>query len=214
MNKTRIGILISGRGTNMESIITSCKQNEIPADVVVVISNKSDALGLKKAKEFNIPTVVIDHSGYSTREEFDEKVRDKLLEFNVELVCLAGFMRIISSVLIDAFKNKIMNIHPALLPAFPGLNVQKKAIKYGVKFSGCTVHFVDNKVDHGPIVVQAVVPVLPDDDEDSLSARILASEHKIYSRAIQLFAEKRLKIKGRRVFVDDYDKEPGPVIFP
>jgi phosphoribosylglycinamide formyltransferase-1 len=168
----------------------------------VVISDQPDAHSLERARKHNIPAVSISAKGYKgKREEYDVLLVKELQKYQVELVCLAGFMRIITPALIKAFPSRILNIHPALLPAFPGLHVQKAALEHGVKFSGCTVHFVDEGMDTGPIIIQAVVPVLDNDTEDSLSERILKQEHKIYSRAIQLYAEGRLKIEGRRVMV-------------
>ena len=197
--KVKVGILISGRGSNMESILKKAKGGEIPAEVVVVISNNPWAPGLKKAEEFGVPTVVINHRKFSTREDFERALVSELKSRGVELVCLAGFMRILSPVFIREFPNKIMNIHPSLLPAFPGVNVHIRVLESGAKFSGCTVHFVTEDVDGGPIIIQAVVPVLDDDTEETLAARVLAEEHRIYSEAIRLFAEGKLEIRGKRV---------------
>jgi phosphoribosylglycinamide formyltransferase-1 len=202
MKKIKIGILASGRGSNLQAIIDNIQKGTLSAELAVVISDQSDAYALERAQKHNIPAVHISAKGYrSKREEYDALLVNELQERNVDLVCLAGFMRIITPVLIKAFPNRILNIHPALLPAFPGLHVQKKALEHGAKFSGCTVHVVDEGMDTGPIIIQAVVPILDKDTEDSLAERILMQEHKIYSRAIQLFAEGRLKIEGRRVFV-------------
>ncbi len=199
MAKGKIGILISGRGSNMVSLIEASKAGKMNADVVLVISNEKDAPGLDKARSFGVEAIVIDHRESATREEHDKKMADELKKRGVELVCLAGYMRILSASFVREFPERIMNIHPALLPAFPGLDVQQKAIDWGVKFSGCTVHFVDEKVDHGPIVIQAVVPVLDDDTAQTLSARILKEEHRIYPEAVRLFFEHKLKVSGRRV---------------
>jgi phosphoribosylglycinamide formyltransferase-1 len=167
----------------------------------VVISNNPNAFALERAVSHNIPTEVLPNNAYPSREEYDRKVIEILTSRNVDLVVLAGFMRIITAKLINAFPMRIMNIHPALLPAFPGLNVQRKAVEHGVKFSGATVHFVDEGVDTGPIIIQAVVPVHDDDSEETLAARILNEEHRIYPQAIQLFAEGKLEINGRRVII-------------
>ena len=202
MKKVKLGVLVSGRGSNLQAIIDNIEKGLLPAGIAVVISDQPDAYSLERARKHNIPAVPLSAKGYQgKREEYDALLVKELQKHHVELVCLAGFMRIITPTLIKAFPNRILNIHPALLPAFPGLHVQKAALEHGVKFSGCTVHFVDEDMDTGPIIIQAVVPVLDNDTEDSLSERILTQEHKIYSRAIQLYAEGRLKIAGRRVMV-------------
>ena len=200
--KLRIGALASGGGSNLQSIIDSCRSGSLDAEVVLVLTNNPDAGALGRAAQAGIPGVCLDHRHYPGREEFDRAVVSALQEAGVELVVLAGFMRIISPVFLEAFPGRIMNIHPALLPAFPGLHVQRKALEYGARFAGCTVHFVDSGVDTGPIIIQAVVPVFDDDTEATLSARILEQEHRIYPRAIQLFSEGRLRIEGRRVRID------------
>lgn len=200
MKKIKLGILVSGRGSNLQAIIDTIGRGALSAEVAVVISDQADAYALERARKHNIPAIHVSAKGYKDkREEYDALLVKELRQWNVDLVCLAGFMRIITPAMIKAFPDRILNIHPALLPAFPGLHVQKKALEHGVKFSGCTVHFVDKDMDTGPIIAQAVVPVLDNDTEDSLSERILKQEHKIYSRAIQLFAEGKLKITGRRV---------------
>ena len=202
MHKVRIGVLVSGRGSNLQAIIDNIGKGLLPAEIAVVISDRPDAYSLERARKHDIPAIHISAKGYrGKRDEYDALLVKELKKNNAELVCLAGFMRIITPTLIKAFSNRILNIHPALLPAFPGLHVQKAALDHGVKFSGCTVHFVDEGMDTGPIIIQAVVPILDNDTEDSLSERILKQEHKIYSRAIQLYAEGRLKIEGRRVLV-------------
>lgn len=202
MRKVKLGVLVSGRGSNLQAIIDNIEKGLLPAEIVVVISDQPDAYSLERARKHNIPAIHISAKGYrGKRDEYDTLLVTELRKNNVELVCLAGFMRIITPTLIKAYPNRILNIHPALLPAFPGLHVQKAALDHGVKFSGCTVHFVDEGMDTGPIIVQAVVPVLANDTVDDLSERILKQEHKIYSRAINLYAEGRLKIDGRRVLV-------------
>ncbi len=201
MKKIKIAVLVSGRGSNLQAIIDNIEKGTLNAEIAVVISDQADAYALDRARKHKIPAVHVDVKKYETREAYDTALVEELKKRKVDLVCLAGFMRVIMPVPIKAFPNRIMNIHPSLLPAFPGLHVQKKAINYGVKFSGCTVHFVDEGVDTGPIIIQAVVPVLDDDTEDSLAERILKQEHRIYSRAIQLFAEGRLTVMDRRVTV-------------
>jgi phosphoribosylglycinamide formyltransferase-1 len=204
MKKPKIAVLVSGRGSNLQAIIDNIEKGRLSAELAVVISDQADAYALERARKHNIPAVHVSAKGYKgKRDAYDAELVKELQNRGVELVCLAGFMRIITPVLIKAFPNRILNIHPSLLPAFPGLHVQKKALEHGAKFSGCTVHFVDEGMDTGPIIIQAVVPVLDSDTEDSLSERILKQEHKIYSRAIQLFSEGRLKIVGRRVLLAD-----------
>lgn len=204
MKKVKLGVLVSGRGSNLQAIIDNIESGSLSAEITVVISDQADAYSLERAKKHAIPAVHVSAKGYKgKRDEYDALLVKELQKHNVELVVLAGFMRIITPTLLNAFPNRVMNIHPALLPSFPGLHVQKAALEHGVKFSGCTVHFVDEGMDSGPIIIQAVVPVLDNDTEDSLSARILKQEHTIYSRAIQLYAEGRLKVEGRRVLITD-----------
>lgn len=207
-----IGVLISGSGTNLQSMIDAIEAKELDAKIQLVLSNRADAYGLVRAKKHGIPIEVLDHKRFSNREDFDQAVVDILRAREVELVVLAGFMRLLSPVFVRAYSNRIMNIHPALLPAFPGLHVQKKAVEHGVRFSGCTVHFVNEECDEGPIIIQAVVPVFPEDTEDSLASRILEQEHRIYPRAIQLYSEGRLRIEGRKVFVDGLAREENQVL--
>jgi phosphoribosylglycinamide formyltransferase-1 len=193
----RIGILLSGRGSNFEAIARNVQAGKIPAEIAVVISNKEEAPGLAKAREMALATRFIPSKG-KEREAFDREVVAVLKEFQVDLVCLAGFMRILSPYFVREFPGRILNIHPALLPAFPGEEAQKQALDYGVKFTGCTVHIVDEGVDTGPIVCQAVVPVLDDDSVETLAARILKEEHRIYSEAICLLLEDKIRVEGRR----------------
>lgn len=197
--KGRIAILISGRGTNMENIIKASLNNIIPAKVVLVISDNEEAKGIKIAQSYNVKTKVILRKNFPSKYDFEEEIIKNIKEEKADLICLAGFMRILSEKFVKEFEGKIMNIHPALLPSFPGLHAQKQALDYGVKITGATVHFVDEKVDHGPIIIQAAVPVLDDDTEESLSDRILKEEHKIYLQAIKLYFEGRLIIDGRKV---------------
>lgn len=201
MKKIRVGILVSGRGSNMEAIIENSNKGNIDAEVVIVLSDNPSAPALEKARKLGVEAMYIypgEKKTYMTPDREEEYVKI-LKEREVELVCLAGFMRVLKKTFIQAFAGKIMNIHPSLLPSFRGLNAQKQAWDYGVKVSGCTVHFVDEGVDTGPIILQRCVPVLEDDTSETLAHRILKEEHKIYSEAIQLFAEGRLKVEGRRV---------------
>ena len=194
----KLGILLSGRGSNFEAIAHNVQAGKIPAEIAVVISNKEDALGLARGRQMGLTTRFIPSKG-KEREAFDQEVMAVLREFQIDLVCLAGFMRILSPYFIREFRGRILNIHPALLPAFPGEEAQRRALEHGVKFTGCTVHLVDEGVDTGPIVCQAVVPVLDDDTAEALAARILKEEHRIYSEAICLLLEDRVRIEGRRV---------------
>lgn len=199
MAKVRLGVLASGRGSNLQAIIDNIAAGKLDAIVAVVICDKPTAFALERAKKHGIPGIYSNPREFCGKEEYEKAVVESLKENRVELVVLAGYMRLVGKVLLKAFPNRIMNIHPALLPSFPGAHGQKDAVDYGVRFSGCTVHFVDDGMDTGPILLQAVVPVMQEDDEDSLAARILKEEHKLYSRAIQLYAEGRLKVEGRKV---------------
>ena len=198
----RIGVLASGGGTNLQSIIDRCQDGSLDAEIAVVICNNPGAGALNRAERAGIPTLCINHREFTSREDFDATVVKALQGAGVELVVLAGFMRIITQTFIDAFPDRIINIHPALLPSFPGLHVQQQAIDYGARFSGCSVHFVDGGVDTGPILIQAVVPVFQEDTAETLAARILEQEHKIYPRAIQLIAEDRVRVNGRQVTIE------------
>jgi len=196
-----IGVLVSGRGTNLQAIIEAIEEGKIEGEIKVVISDNPDAYGLKRAKQHNIETQYINFKKFKKREDYDKEIIKSLKEKKIDLVVLAGYMRILSPYFIRTYKNKIINIHPALLPSFPGLHAQKQAIEHGVKISGCTVHFVDEGVDSGPIILQKAVEVNDDDTEESLTEKILKEEHQIYPLAIQLFSQGRLMIKGRRVFI-------------
>jgi phosphoribosylglycinamide formyltransferase 1 len=195
----RIGVLLSGRGSNFEALADSVAAGRIPGvEIAVVVSNREGAPGIARAKERGIAVRVIPSKGLE-RETYDRQVVAVLHEHKVDLVCLAGYMRLLSPFFVAAFPNRILNIHPSLLPSFPGLESQRQALEYGVKFAGCTVHFVDENLDAGPIVLQATVPVRDDDTEETLSARILAEEHRIYTEAVRIVLEGKYKIVGRRV---------------
>ncbi|MBA7498939.1 Phosphoribosylglycinamide formyltransferase [subsurface metagenome] len=200
-----IGVLASGRGTNLQAIIEAVKEGIIEGEISIVVSDNLDAYALKRAKQHNIETQYVDFKSFKNREDYDKKIVECLKEKKIDLVVLAGYMRILSPFFINAYKNKIMNIHPALLPSFPGLHAQRQAVEYGVKISGCTVHFVDEGVDSGPIILQKAVEVSVNDTEESLAEKILKEEHQIYPRAIQLFSQGRLIIKGRKVFIEEVD---------
>ncbi len=201
--EVRLGILASGRGSNLQAVIDAIENGSLSARVAVVISNKRDAQALERARHHGAPDVFVDPKPFTGqpegREAYDQALLAVLHKHDVELVLLAGYMKIVTPVLIKAYPDRMMNIHPSLLPSFPGLDVQQKALDWGVKVAGCTVHFVTDKVDEGPIIMQAAVPVLDGDTAETLSARILAQEHRIYPKAVQLFAEGRLAVEGRRV---------------
>lgn len=195
----KLGVLVSGRGTNLQAIIDAIETGPLKARIAVVLSNKKDAPALEKARSHGIEALWVDPKQHAGKKEYDQALVQELKTRNIDLVCLAGYMRILKPEFIRAFEGKIINIHPSLLPAFPGLNVQQQAIDHGVKFSGCTVHFVNEQLDSGPIILQAVVPVHDTDDAHSLAERILIQEHLIYPRAIQMIAENRLHIENRKI---------------
>jgi phosphoribosylglycinamide formyltransferase-1 len=218
----RLGVLCSGSGTNLQAILDACAARRIDAEVAVVIGNVPGARALERARAAGVAAELVPSKGIADRAVYDAQVAERLRHHRVDLVCLAGFMRILSPSFLEAFGPtpatagcpRVMNIHPGLLPSFPGLHAQRQALEYGVRLAGCTVHFVDAGCDTGPIVVQAVVPVLPDDTEESLSARILVEEHRIYPQAIQWFAEGRLSVAGRRVAVRSAAAPRGPLANP
>lgn len=197
----RLAVLASGRGSNLQAIIDAIEQKRLQAVLAVVISNKAEAQALERARKHGATAVFLDSKATPGREAYDAVILEHLRKHDVGLVVLAGYMKIVTRALIDAYANRIMNIHPSLLPSFPGLAAQQQALDWGVKVSGCTVHFVEEGVDTGPIIQQAAVPVLEGDTAESLEARILAQEHRIYPEAIQLFAEGRLTVEGRRVHI-------------
>jgi phosphoribosylglycinamide formyltransferase 1 len=207
MSKVRLGVLASGRGSNLQAIIDAIESGTVQARVAVVISNKKDAQALERARAHGVPDVYLDPTRYAgmndKREAYDRGVLDILRKHEVDLVLLAGYMKIVTPVLIDAYRNHMMNIHPSLLPSFPGLEAQKQALEWGAKVSGCTVHFVTEGVDEGPIILQATVPVLEGDSPETLASRILVEEHVMYPRAVQLYADGRLIVEGRRVRIAD-----------
>ena len=194
----RLGVLISGRGSNLQAIIDAIDAGRLRASIAIVISNIADAPGLDRARAAGLDTLVIPHAGSRTRADYDRRLVEALQQHRVDLVCLAGFMRLLSATFVDAFPNRILNIHPSLLPAFPGLNAQHQAFQHGVTVAGATVHFVNTELDAGPIVLQAAVPVLPDDTADTLAARILETEHRIYPEAIQRVLDDGWDLDGRR----------------
>lgn len=210
----KLGILASGRGSNFQSIIDEINAGKLSAAVSLLITDTPDAYAIERAKKHSIDFLYLNPRDFKSINDFYARIAAELTKRSVELVILAGFMRIVRKPLIDAFPNRIMNIHPALLPAFPGLHSQKQAVEYGARISGCTVHFVDEGMDTGPIIIQAAVPVSPDDTEDSLSERILRLEHKIYPFAIKLYSEGRLSVEGRIVNINNYNMNSDYFINP
>ena len=214
----RVAVLASGRGSNLQAIIDGIEANLVQATIVAVISNKKDAVALERARKHGLKDLFVDPKPFAgqpdSREAYDRALLAILQQHDVELVLLAGYMKIVTAVLVNAYANRMMNIHPSLLPSFPGLEVQKKAIEWGCKLAGCTVHFVTEGVDEGPIILQAAVPILDDDSPETLAARILVQEHRLYPRAVQLFAEGRLRVEGRRVFIEQGKPVGEAVIGP
>jgi phosphoribosylglycinamide formyltransferase-1 len=209
-----VAVLISGRGSNLQALLDAARDPAFPARIVRVISNVPDAAGLKRAEAAGVATSVIDHRAYKGRPAFEAALDHTLREDGVELVCLAGFMRLLTADFVNAWHDRLINIHPSLLPAFPGLDTHARALAAGVRFTGCTVHFVRPVMDEGPIIVQAAVPVLPGDDEASLAARVLAAEHKAYPLALRLVASGRAKVAGERVEIEGGSAPQDPLFNP
>ena len=205
----KIGVLISGRGSNLQALIDACAGDEFPAKIAVVISNKPDAYGLERAKLAGIPTITVPHGTFSSREAFDQEVDRHLREAGVKLVCLAGFMRLLSEQFVRGWKDRMINIHPSLLPSFKGLNTHARTLQAGVKIAGCTVHYVRPEMDEGPIIMQAAVPVLAGDSEENLADRILVQEHLIYPAAVRLIAEGRVRVAGETCIITGSGKKSG-----
>ncbi|MDO9289454.1 MAG: phosphoribosylglycinamide formyltransferase [Thermodesulfovibrionales bacterium] len=210
----KAGVLASGRGSNFQAIIDAIEKGNLKASIELLITDNPSAFAIERARKHNIKYLFINPREFAAKDVFFSRIADELKAKGVELVILAGFMRIVRKPLIAAFPGRIMNIHPALLPAFPGLHGQKQALDYGVKISGCTVHFVDEGMDTGPVIIQAAVPVLPDDTEDTLSERILGFEHRIYPEAVRLFAEGRIEIDGRKVKIKDHPSVSSDIVNP
>jgi len=210
----KIGVLASGRGSNFQAIIDEIENKNLKASIEILITDNPSAFAIERAERHNINHMFINPEDFAAKDEFFKKIADELKSRGVDLVILAGFMRIVRKPLIDAFPDRIMNIHPALLPAFPGMHGQRQALDYGVKISGCTVHFVDGGMDTGPVIIQAAVPVMSDDTEDTLSERILSFEHKIYPEAVRLFSEGRLEIKGRKVVIKNHSAVISNIVNP
>jgi phosphoribosylglycinamide formyltransferase 1 len=214
MRKKRVAILISGRGSNMQALIDAARQSDYPAEIVRVISNRPDAAGLERASEAGLATEIVDHKAYFGREKFEAALDAQLKACEAELVCLAGFMRLLTGGFVEAWRDRMINIHPSLLPAFPGLDTHARALAAGVRFAGCTVHYVRAEMDNGPIIVQAAVPVLPGDDEDRLAARVLEAEHRAYPLALALVAAGRAEVTGDTVRIDGAEFPTGASLNP
>ncbi|MBG06997.1 MAG: phosphoribosylglycinamide formyltransferase [Rhodospirillaceae bacterium] len=211
----QVAVLISGRGSNLQALIDACAKADFPAEIVRVISNEADAGGLDKAAEAGIPTAVVPHRDYPDRPAFEAELDKEIRAAGTELIALAGFMRLLTEGFVDAWRDRLINIHPSLLPAFKGLHTHERAIDAGVRFSGCTVHYVRPAMDEGPIIVQAAVPILADDDADSLGGRVLAQEHLIYPLALRLIGEGKVRVDGERAIVDEVTDQPtGATINP
>lgn len=214
MRKIRISVLISGGGTNLQALIDACAQPDFPAQISLVLSNKADAFGLERAKKAGITTKVINHKDCDNREAFEDEIEAALKEVNTELVCLAGFMRILGADFVNGWKDRMINIHPSLLPSYKGLHTHERALEDGVRFAGCTVHYVRPEMDDGPIILQASVPITSDDTPESLAARVLEAEHKIYPEAVKLIAERRIRIRGHRAIIEDMIVPTDTIINP
>ena len=213
--RLKVAVLISGRGSNLQALIDACAKADFPAEIVRVISNETDAGGLDKAAEAGIPTAVVPHRDYVDRPAFEAELDKEIRAAGTELIALAGFMRLLTEGFVDAWRDQLINIHPSLLPAFKGLHTHKRAIDAGVRFSGCTVHYVRPAMDEGPIIVQATVPILADDDANSLGARVLTQEHLIYPLALRLIGEGKVRVDGERAIVDEVTDQPtGATINP
>jgi phosphoribosylglycinamide formyltransferase-1 len=214
MARLKIGVLISGRGSNLQSLIDAAREPGYPADIVEVISNVPGVAGLERAAAAGLPNRCIDHKAFKEREPFEAALDDALKTAGVELVCLAGFMRLLTDGFVERWRDRLINIHPSLLPAFKGIHIHERVVEAGVRISGCTVHFVRPAMDEGPILVQAAVPVLPDDDADKLAARVLVQEHRIYPLAVRLIAEGRVTIVDERVRIDGVRPTMGALVSP
>lgn len=209
-----IVILVSGRGSNMEALLSAVAAGTLPVRVAAVLSNRPDAVGLQTAAAQGVPTAVLDHKAFVDRDAFDAALADAIDGYAPDLVVLAGFMRILGETFVRHFSGRLLNIHPSLLPAFPGLHTHRRALDEGVRIHGCTVHFVTPALDHGPVIVQAAVPVLDGDDEAALAARVLAQEHRVYPLAVRWFAEGRLRLEGGRVLLDAAQESRGALLSP
>lgn len=214
MRKLRLGVMISGSGTNLQALIDACAGPDYPAEIMVVISNRPDAKGLDRARAAGIDAVCVDHTEYESREVFEDAVHTCLSEHRVELVCLAGFMRLLTSAFVNRWRDRMINIHPSLLPSYKGLHTHARALEDGVRFAGCTIHYVRPEMDNGPIIMQAAIPIAPDETEESLIAKTLTYEHRMYPAAVKLIAEGKARVSGNKVAFKDTDLGDGGLISP
>jgi phosphoribosylglycinamide formyltransferase-1 len=214
MERLSLAVLASGRGSNLQAIIDQIEEGRLHASIKLLVVDNPDAFAIERARRHSIPYLYLDPGEFPTKDSYFVKIVEELKARGVELVILAGFMRIVRRPMIEAYPNRIMNIHPALLPSFPGFHGQRQAVDYGVRITGCTVHFVDEGMDTGPVIIQAAVPVLPDDTEETLSARVLKLEHRIFPEAIRLFSEGRLSVEGRLVKIEGYRPPDGYIVNP
>jgi len=214
MARMQIAVLISGRGSNLKALIDTCADTNFPAEIALVLSNRPEAQGLKKAEKAGIATLVVDHTEYDSRAAFETALHAALSDAGIELICLAGFMRLLDAEFVAKWRNRIINVHPSLLPAYRGLRTHERVIEDGVRFTGCTVHFVRPEMDEGPIIVQAVVPVLPQDTPESLARRVLAFEHRIYPEAVRLVATGAARVSGSHVVLKDCETPENGLISP
>ena len=214
MARKKLAVLISGRGSNLQSLIDACQDPDFPAQIALVISNKPDVFGLQRADKAGIPTKVVDHKDFDGRERFEDALHDVITASDPDLVCLAGFMRILTDGFVTRWHNRLINIHPSLLPSFKGLHTHERALEAGVRFAGCTIHFVRPAMDDGPIIIQAAVPVRPDDDADTLAERVLEQEHRIYPLAVRLIAEGRVRVAQEKVMIDGAELPEGELLNP
>jgi len=212
--RVRVGVLISGRGSNLQALMDACSASDYPAEIACVVSNVAGVLGLERAVRAGVPAHVVKHGTYASRESFDQAVDTLMVVADVELICLAGFMRVLSNAFVEKWRGRLVNIHPSLLPAFKGLNVHRHVLESGVRISGCTVHFVVPELDSGPIIAQAAVPVLPGDTEEALASRTLAAEHRLYPLALRLLAEGRVALEGERSVYRQVSSTSGELLSP
>jgi len=214
MTKLRLGVMISGSGTNLQSLIDACTAADYPAEIMVVISNRPDAGGLNRAEKAHIPTVVIDHKNYEDRADFENALHDCLKDHKVQLVCLAGFMRLLNADFVNRWRDRMINVHPSLLPSYKGLHTHERAIEDGVRFAGCTLHFVRPEMDNGPILMQAAVPVDDGETSETLAAKVLTYEHKLYPAAVRMIAEGKTRVSGHKVIIKDTRMDTKGIISP
>lgn len=214
MSKLRLAVMISGSGTNLQALIDSCQQENYPAQIEVVISNRPDAKGLHRARNAGLKAICIDHKDYDSREAFEDAVHECLTEHKTQLVCLAGFMRILNAEFVNRWKDRMINIHPSLLPSYKGLHTHARAIEDGVRFGGCTIHYVRPEMDNGPIIMQTAVPIATDETEESLAGKVLTYEHKMYPAAVRMIAEGKVRVSGHKVVFTDIDLGTEGLISP